>query len=86
MTPRNIVSVSVAIRFVVFIGLGDVALLYYAAKRSGISSRQRAQRRKVQPLRQTWERGGGWSFRLEFQARANARLKQVRQEVRCRLR
>src|SRR6266853_806926 len=31
MTPNNMISVVVAICFVVFIGLGDTSLVYYAA-------------------------------------------------------
>jgi hypothetical protein len=47
MVPSNIVSTIVAICFVLFIGLGDTSLLYYAAK---LSDLVQAEDRKVQGL------------------------------------
>ena len=47
MVPSNIVSMIVAICFVLFIGLDDTSLLYYAAK---LSDLVQAEDRKVQGL------------------------------------
>jgi hypothetical protein len=53
MVPSNIVSTIVAICFVLFIGLGDTSLLYYAAK---LSDLVQAEDRKVQGLCHVSER------------------------------
>jgi hypothetical protein len=47
MVPSNSGSTIVAICFVLFIGLGDTSLLYYAAKLSDLAQ---AEERKVQGL------------------------------------
>jgi hypothetical protein len=61
MTASNMVSVIVAICFVVFIGLGKTSLLYYAAKLS--DSGQGNGDWKVQGLRQS----GSWVLRFRAQ-------------------